>query len=62
MSRTLREALAEEWWYWCEMQAGRLWNKLCSDDKASYWLDFLPAFFARRYYAALNRRIARTGR
>ncbi len=62
MTRTLREAIAEEWWYWWEMRAQKLWLRLCPADKATYWLDFLPAFFARRYYASINRRIARTGR
>jgi hypothetical protein len=47
-------------WYWCEQRAGALWS-LVAGDRASCWLDGVPAFFQRRYYTALNRMVKRTG-
>jgi hypothetical protein len=35
--------------YWfLEKLAGKIWQKFCPDDRASYWLDFLPAFFYKK--------------
>lgn len=43
----------EEVWYFLEQQSGTLWLRFCPLGKASYWLDFLPAYCARQYYAAI---------
>lgn len=48
-------------WYWLYEQAGALWRALCLE-RASYWLDFLPAFFLKRYYTSLNTLTGTTGR
>lgn len=38
-----------EFWWRCEMLAGMIWRRYCPDGKATYWLDWLPAFcFERR--------------
>lgn len=46
----------EEIWYWLEQRASWLWLKL-SKDRASYWLDWLPAYFLGHYYRNLNKRL-----
>ena len=48
--------LWEEVWYWFDQQSGKVWLKL-SKDRASYWLDWLPAYCLRRYYRNLNKRL-----
>ena len=41
----------QEFWYFAEQQAGRLWHRACADG-VSCWLDWLPAFCLKRRYAA----------
>lgn len=43
-----------EFWWTMERWAGKLWL-FAGRDKASYWLDFLPAFCTRKRYGAQNR-------
>lgn len=50
--------LWENIWYLLEQWAGALWLRFCPGESASYWLDWLPAFCARRRYAAQNRKIS----
>lgn len=37
-------------WWKQECRAGWLWLRLCPEGTASYWLDWLPAFCAKRRY------------
>jgi hypothetical protein len=43
--------LSHEFWWKAEQRSGRLWSRVCRDG-ISCWLDWLPAFCARRRYAA----------
>lgn len=38
-----------EFWWFVYRWSGRLWSRLCPDDKASYWLDWLPALTSRKF-------------
>lgn len=46
----IRSAHHEFWWM-AEKRSGKLWHRVCADG-ISCWLDWLPAFTARRRYAA----------
>lgn len=48
----------ENLWYLLEQGAGSLWLRFCPEEKASYWLDWLPAFCARQRYAAQIRKMS----
>jgi hypothetical protein len=48
----LHERARVEFWWLLERWSGRLWLRLCPDDRASYWLDWLPAFTYRQRRAA----------
>jgi hypothetical protein len=47
--------IQEETWYFLGRIAGWCWQRF-SDDRASYWLDWLPAYCTGHYYQALNKR------
>ena len=49
--------LTEDLWYWLERRAGDIWYRFCPDDKASYWLDWLPAWTVRQRFRAHNWRV-----
>jgi hypothetical protein len=53
--------LRVEFWWTLEQWSGWLWNKYCPEDKASYWLDGLPAFTMRQRHAAERRTEAIAG-
>lgn len=46
----VRRAHHEFWWL-AEQWSSSLWQRVCADG-VSCWLDWLPAFCARRRYAA----------
>jgi hypothetical protein len=48
--RFLHRARQEFWWF-AEQHAGRLWLRVCPDG-VSCWLDWLPSFCLSRRYAA----------
>ncbi|MGW4422523.1 hypothetical protein [Streptosporangium sp. NPDC004631] len=50
--KIIRHARHEFWWV-AEKWSGRLWHRVCADG-ISCRLDWLPAFCARRRYAALR--------
>ena len=50
MAHHLRR-LSHEFWWWAEQRAGALWQRACTDG-VTCWLGWLPAFCARRRYAA----------
>lgn len=43
-----------EFWWKMEQCANALWHRVCPDDRASCWLDFLPAFCCAHRYKAQN--------
>jgi len=47
----------EEIFWILEKKSGKIWCKFCPYDKASYCLDFLPAFMQRQRYKGQNRRV-----
>lgn len=46
----------EKFFYYMSGKACWLWHKFAGD-KASYWLDFLPAFCSRERYRGQNKRM-----
>jgi len=47
----------ENIWFTLERWACNIWGRLCPYEKASYWLDWLPAFCTRQRYLAQSRRV-----
>jgi hypothetical protein len=47
-------ALRVEFWWKLKCWAGKVWRRY-SNGRASFWLDWLPALFARKRYAAERR-------